>query len=421
MKEGHTMKKLLSILTAAALFSCAFPAFAVEERLPELSVCWVEGMNPSMGLSPRSDGYVNVYEDVGKQDYRWGLMDAEGNLLVEPVFPYVVNPDGSPYTETVEPDQPEAHRFFDEATGKVGYRDRMTSEIVLEPIYDDGAVTISEGLVDVTLDGQRMVVDTAGEVRFTHDYVTIWSFSEGLAMVENRDGRIGFVDSTGKEAVPCTLRGIAYEFCGGLTTLHEDATGRQGILKNPLRAGTVSAWAEEEVEEARAAGLVTERTGSYMTYHITRLQFAELAANLVEQATGTALTAAEEGRFTDTDDIWARKAAQAGIVNGVGDGSSFAPNQLITREQLAVMLYRAVKCISAVEQDGALAPETAADLSAYNDSGSISQWAAQPMSVLVEMGILQGSDGNLMPQENTTVEQAVLLILRSAQYESSRD
>ena len=412
------MKKLLSILTAAALFSCAFPAFAVEERLPELSVCWVEGMNPSMGLSPRSDGYVNVYEDVGKQDYRWGLMDAEGNLLVEPVFPYVVNPDGSPYTETVEPDQPEARRFFDEATGKVGYRDRMTSEIVLEPIYDDGAVTISEGLVDVTLDGQRMVVDTAGEVRFTHDYVTIWSFSEGLAMVENRDGRIGFVDSTGKEAVPCTLRGIAYEFCGGLTTLHEDATGRQGILKNPLRAGTVSAWAEEEVEEAREAGLVTKRTGSYMTYSITRLQFAELAANLVEQVTETEL-AADEGCFADTDDIWVRKAAQAGIVNGVEDGNSFAPNQLITREQLAVMLCRAMEYIAAAKQERIPVPVPSAALSAYADSGTISEWAVQPMTDLVEMGILQGSDGNLIPQANTTVEQAVLLILRAAEYEGT--
>ena len=41
------------------------------------------------------------------------------------------------------------------------------------------------------------------------------------------------------------------------------------------------------------------------------------------------------------------------------------------------------------------------------------------MTDLVEMGILQGSDGNLIPQANTTVEQAVLLILRAAEYEGA--
>ena len=35
------------------------------------------------------------------------------------------------------------------------------------------------------------------------------------------------------------------------------------------------------------------------------------------------------------------------------------------------------------------------------------------MSALVKMEVLQGSGGSLMPQENTTVEQAVLMVLRA--------
>ena len=78
------MKKPMSVLLCAALLACALPALAAEEELPPLSIRWVEPTQPAMGLSPREDGYVNAYVDVGKQDYRYGLMDAEGNLLAEP-------------------------------------------------------------------------------------------------------------------------------------------------------------------------------------------------------------------------------------------------------------------------------------------------------------------------------------------------
>ena len=92
---------------------------------------------------------------------------------------------------------------------------------------------------------------------------------------------------------------------------------------------------------------------------------------------------------------------------------------MITREQLAVMLCRAMEYIAAAKQEWIPVPVPSADLSAYADSGTISEWAVQPMTDLVEMGILQGSDGNLIPQANTTVEQAVLLILRAAEYEGA--
>ena len=404
------MKKPMSVLLCAALLACALPALAAEEELPPLSIRWVEPAQPSMILAPREDGYVNVSVDTGKQDYRYGLMDAEGNLLVEPGYTYEVNPDGSRYTAPTAEEE-RITRFWE--GDKVGYKDDVTGEVLVEAIYDGGNVTMSEGMASVELDGEKMVIDQSGRVLFTHDYLNVWNFSEGLAMVENRQGLIGYVDASGREVVPCTLDGIGYEFAGGLNVLYEDATGRQGILKNPLNAGKVSGWAEAEVEEARAAGLITEDTGTYMTYDITRLQFAQLAVNLVEKATGVPLEAAAADRFADTDDLWARKAAQAGIVNGVGDGSSFAPGRLITREQLAAMLCRALDYLYEA-QKGVPPVREEADLSAFSDGGTVADWAARAMSALVKMEVLQGSGGSLMPQDNTTVEQAVLMVLRAS-------
>ncbi len=181
--------------------------------------------------------------------------------------------------------------------------------------------------------------------------------------------------------------------------------GPYGLAKAPNQAQTVSDWARDEVERAKGLGLVPEREAGYYTYSITRLQFAELAVNLVETATGTAIEPVPADRFSDTGDLAARKAAAAGIVNGTGDGSTFSPDAFLTREQLAAMLCRAMGWT-----------ETgAADLTAYDDGAAVAHWARESVAALVERGILQGADNALSPQDYTTVEQAILLVLRASE------
>lgn len=53
-----------------------------------------------------------------------------------------------------------------------------------------------------------------------------------------------------------------------------------------------------------------------------------------------------------------------------------------------------------------------ADLSGYSDAGSVSDWAVEPVSALVGAGVLQGTGGTILPGDKTTVEQAILLVLR---------
>ena len=104
--------------------------------------------------------------------------------------------------------------------------------------------------------------------------------------------------------------------------------------------GSPSAWAQEEVEKAQAAGLVPALTGDYGDT-ITRGQFAQLIVQNVETALGEELPAAPADTFTDTTDPAILKAAQAGIVTGVGEGR-FAPATATNREQIATMIARGV-------------------------------------------------------------------------------
>lgn len=166
-----------------------------------------------------------------------------------------------------------------------------------------------------------------------------------------------------------------------------------------------SAWAKSEIDAAIAAGLVPALSGSPRYQDpINRLQFAELAVNLVEVTTGQTVFPAAADAFTDCDSEAVRKASAAGIVNGVGDGR-FAPADGLTREQLATMLYRAW---------AALGDQTpTAGLEGYEDAGDVSSWAADAVGALASSGIMKGtSDTTLTPQGPCTVEQSILLVYR---------
>ena len=192
-----------------------------------------------------------------------------------------------------------------------------------------------------------------------------------------------------------------------------ETEGGSFLYFDPRLKDYTSPWAAAEMDRAQAAGLVTESNDSSFTFRITRRRFAELMANLVEKTTGRSITPAPEGTFSDTDDLWVRKAAALGLVNGLDDGR-FSPNGYINREQLAVMLHRTIEYLE--DETGRSVLADAGGLESFTDAGQVSGWAADSLAALTASGILQGtSSATLSPKDTTTVEQAILLTLRAYQ------
>ncbi|MCQ4865860.1 endo-alpha-N-acetylgalactosaminidase family protein [Pseudoflavonifractor phocaeensis] len=97
-------------------------------------------------------------------------------------------------------------------------------------------------------------------------------------------------------------------------------------------------------------------------------------------------------------------AASAGIVTGV-DAAHFGPEQSITRETLAVMLYRYA---------GMLGMETSADLSlldGFCDGGEASAWAQDAMAWAVRTGILSGKNGESLDPAGAATRYEVAAML----------
>ncbi|MBQ7871491.1 MAG: S-layer homology domain-containing protein, partial [Oscillospiraceae bacterium] len=114
----------------------------------------------------------------------------------------------------------------------------------------------------------------------------------------------------------------------------------------------------------------------------------------------------EASSFTDVAaDAWYADAiawAQAeGIVNGITE-TTFAPNQAVTREQIAAILWRA-----------AGQPESEMDLSAFADADQISAYAREAMEWACEQGIFIGDAGKLDPKADATRAQFAVIMLRT--------
>ena len=100
---------------------------------------------------------------------------------------------------------------------------------------------------------------------------------------------------------------------------------------------------------------------------------------------------------------WYAAGQKWAMDNGISDGTNMPG--VITREQLATILYRYAK------QKGYDVSRSAA-LTAFSDADKVSGYAAEAMQWAVAEGLLQGSNGKLNPQGSATRAQVATILMR---------
>ncbi|MBQ2747538.1 MAG: S-layer homology domain-containing protein, partial [Firmicutes bacterium] len=140
---------------------------------------------------------------------------------------------------------------------------------------------------------------------------------------------------------------------------------------------------------------------------LTRAQFI---AMLAKMTSGVDVTLSESAGFTDVPDYewyygYVNWGYENGIVNGMGDGT-FAPNDSITREQMAVMLCNYSRSI------GFMLPQIKEGVT-FTDYNMISPWALDYVLTSAGAGIINGFDtGDFQPQGVATRAQAASVIYK---------
>lgn len=144
--------------------------------------------------------------------------------------------------------------------------------------------------------------------------------------------------------------------------------------------------------------------------NVSRAMFVTMLARLYQIADGSAIL---DGSATLSDieaDSWYAAAARWAIDQGIVTGSNglLEPARIITREEMAAMLYRyADKQKLTLSEAGA-----GSALSDYTDASEISGWAVNAMRWACRFGMLNGSDGKLNPRAAATRAEAAAILLR---------
>ncbi len=138
----------------------------------------------------------------------------------------------------------------------------------------------------------------------------------------------------------------------------------------------------------------------------TRAQFVTVLGRIA----GAEVSQSVDTGYTDVvSDGWSTGyiywASQNGIVNGYENGT-FGQYDEITREQMAVILYRFAKFTG---RDTAAAK----DLAAYTDAVSISSWAKDAIGWANAEGLITGvTDTTLEPSGKATRAQVATILMR---------
>ncbi|MGG3452565.1 S-layer homology domain-containing protein [Paenibacillus rhizolycopersici] len=159
-------------------------------------------------------------------------------------------------------------------------------------------------------------------------------------------------------------------------------------------------YAEETIRHLTESGIVSGYPdGTFRPNRpITRAEFVSILNSAMAWKT------AGDKTFADTEKHWARSAISIAYANGVIrgiDDTLFAPDQPITREQMAVIAANALHL------------EKPKSVLSFADGERISSWAKDAVQAVTEQGIFSGyPDRTIRPQDQATRAEAVMVIGR---------
>ncbi len=167
-----------------------------------------------------------------------------------------------------------------------------------------------------------------------------------------------------------------------------------------------SEWAEPELKEASKQNLIPEIFDeANLTKNITRKEFAHTVVKMYEKITGQKAVPIAKNPFTDTKDKEVLKAYNIGITNGTSD-TTFSPDALITREQMATMMTRA---LTKAGKDTSR-PESA---KLFADDSEFSGYAKDSIYYMSSIEIIKGvGENKFNAKGNASREQALAISIR---------
>lgn len=193
----------------------------------------------------------------------------------------------------------------------------------------------------------------------------------------------------------------------------ESCTGGAECPAHLFTDVNTSAWYHEAVDYVLVNGLMSGYGNGLFgpEDNLSRAQLCQIIYNLEGQPAatgGSTFTDVADGAWYADAVTW---AAENGIVGGYG-GGLFGPEDNITREQLAAILYRYAQVKG---YDVSVGEDT--NILSYADALDVSEWAIPAMQWACGSGVIEGvTEATLVPGGTATRAQVATMLIRFCEY-----
>ena len=406
-------KKLFSALLAAAMvfgLLCT-PAFAAgkADTLADINKddsIWVGVTNKGALTKPHTFKVREWYEDndtivKGEADETFSIK----NVVELPLGVTLAAGPGNHFLENIWVySDPDGDGIFDERLGKNTYDEEggyVSTEVV--PVSTAGPLT------DTDTEVHFNAFDWGTGANFLAPYLNIIPAYRTLTtdyLVEEFGANtlVLFWDEEQENYFAFLLTGKAAQ-AGVVKSLES-----QGVFFSDF-GDAISGWAVEPVNTAIEKGVysmdVAQSHNCDLTGSITRGEFATLAMYLYGAMANTNdFTRPVESPFVDVDEStpnfkYILGAYELGIVEGNSTtAKTFGPDQLVSRQDAALMLSRVYEIVGGEIPKGAS--------TTFDDNDKIGSWAMDAVAFMSSKKIINGMGGNRFdPRGNASVEQAL--------------
>lgn len=246
--------------------------------------------------------------------------------------------------------------------------------------------------------GAKVTIAITPENGYTVDTVTVADINGKIVEVTpNDDGTYTFVQPSSKVTITVTFRQM---------TDTSDCPRDESCPMAAFTDADRSAWYHDGIHYCVEQGLMvgTSETAFSPNSATTRGMIVTILWRLEGSPLVSTSLEYDDVKPEDWYGEAVRWADDAGVVTGYGNGK-FGPNDPITREQMAAMLWRY-----------AGSPKVDGSLSSFVDGAQTSSWAQPAMIWAVEQGLMTGvGNDRLEPRGQATRAQAATILMRFAQ------
>ena len=271
-------------------------------------------------------------------------------------------------------------------TGKYSYE-------IVSDVGENGTIDVDR----YATEGDQVTITVSPDEAYLLDDLTVTSGGKDVALTDNGDGTYTFTMPSGDVAITATF---------AEDPNWEDPEAPSTDVSEIFTDVPANHWAQAAIQYVYDNGLMTgvSDTAFAPEATTTRAMIVSMLARMenVTSAADAGFADVAAGDWYATAVNW---AAANGIVSGISN-DTFAPNDPITREQLAAMLMNYAQWKG---QD----TSARADLSHYSDAENISSWANDVLSWAVAEGLLTGvTDDTIAPQVHATRAQVAAILQR---------